>query len=72
MTGVAFVMGARGWDPRDLAPIDTYLTDGDVLLQIVEVNWSGAVGENVCDGQMISIARDELRERWRRVTPAKA
>jgi hypothetical protein len=66
-----YTMAGRSRDPRDIAPPGSYMTDGDVLVQVLEVDYGGAVGENVVDGELVSINPQDLRQRWRRVTPKK-
>jgi hypothetical protein len=61
----------RARDPRAVTRIGAYVTDGDVLLQIIEVDYSGAVGGDVCSDELISIEPLDLQQRWRNVNPAK-
>lgn len=58
-------------DPRQYAPVGAHMTDGSQLLEIVESDWSGALGENVVTDRLVELERIELIQQWRRVRPAK-
>lgn len=57
-------------DPRVLAPVDAYMTDEKRLVRILEVDHSGAIGEDVVSDALVEISPIELLQRWRRVRPA--
>ncbi len=57
-------------DPRSSAPVGAYLTDGHVLLCVLESNYPGVLCENVTTGFLVEIKRVPLMQGWRRVRPA--
>jgi hypothetical protein len=67
---MAYLVGGRSRDPRDLAPVGAYMTDGDVLVQIIDSDAVAALAEDVCTQALIPIGVVDLMQRWRRVTPA--
>lgn len=65
-------------DPTVLAPVGAYLTDGEVLVEVLETEMLGAIGENVVSSNLQEIKPDDLvahypagRPHWRRVYPAR-
>lgn len=63
------VLPGRQRDPRELAPVGCYMTDETVLVEILEADWSGALGEDLRTGNLVEIERIDLMQRWRRVRP---
>jgi hypothetical protein len=49
----------------------SYLTDGKSLVQVIQVDTSGAVAEDVMTGGMITLTPIDLMQVWRRITPAQ-
>jgi hypothetical protein len=68
---MAYIMAGRSRDPRDVAPVDCYMTDSNVLVQIVQCDATYALGQDVCSDALYRIGVEDLMARWRRVTPAK-
>ncbi len=66
----AHLVGGRPRDPRQLAPVGAYMTDGRVLVEIVESDYSGVLASNVLTGCLVELERIELTQHWRRVRPA--
>jgi hypothetical protein len=58
-------------DPRKKAPMWSYLTDGKSLVQVIQVDTSGAVAEDVMTGGMVTLTPIDLMQVWRRITPAQ-
>lgn len=58
-------------DPRELAPVGAYMTDGNALVEIIESDWVGVRATNVVTDEPIDLERLELIQQWRRVRPAK-
>lgn len=66
----AHLVGGRPRDPRQLAPVGAYMTDGRVLVEIVESGYAGATARNVVTGYLVELERIELTQYWWRVRPA--
>jgi hypothetical protein len=58
-------------DPRISAPVHAYLTDGKVLMRVLESEWTGVLCENQSTGYLLEIDRVDLAQGWRRVRPAQ-
>lgn len=57
-------------DPRQSAPVGSYLTDGHCLLEVLETDYARVLCENVHTGYLLTVGRVELAQGWRRVRPA--
>jgi hypothetical protein len=65
---MTYLMGSRSRDPRDLTSVGFYMTDGDVLVWIISVDYDGALGEDArSPDDLIQITPIDLLQRWRRV-----
>lgn len=64
-------MGLRALkpDPTVLAPVGAYMTDGQHLVEVLESDHSGALGEDCKTGTLHSIEPEDLaldnEKRWR-------
>ena len=62
-------IGIRSRDPREIAPVGSYFraSDKSRMVEIIEVDWSGALGEDLVTGTLVEIDRAELLQKWIRV-----
>jgi len=60
----------RPRDPRQLAPVGAYMTDGRALLWILESEATYVLGEDVCSAMLVQLEPVDLMQHWRRVRPA--
>jgi hypothetical protein len=67
---MAYMMAGRSRDPRDVAPVGVYMTDSNVLVQIVDCDATYALGQDVCSDALYRIGVVDLMARWRRAKPA--
>lgn len=65
-------VGARK-DPRQVAPVGSYLENGTVMLEVLESDWAGVLGEDMLTGLLVKIeSGPDLDQHWRRVRPQAA
>lgn len=57
-------------DPTVLAPIGAYMTDEARLIEVLEADSSGALGEDLLTHALVEIGVIDLLQRWRIVRPA--
>ena len=57
-------------DPRECPPVGAFLTDGTVLMQVLESTAAGVLCENCATMYLLRIARADIARGWTRVRPA--
>lgn len=61
----------RAFTPPSLWAPGMYFTDGHRLIYVLEVDHSGAIGEDARSGLLVEISLARMRS-WRRVLPRRA
>jgi hypothetical protein len=64
-----FNAAVRGRDPRTIAPVRSYWSDGKRLIEIVEVDHSGAIGVDLLTDVLVEISPLDLIQKWTRRHP---
>lgn len=67
---MALPIGTARRDPRERTKVGAYLTDEKRLVRVLEVDHSGAIGENVLTDELVEITSIDLMQRWRPITPS--